>query len=61
MRATTGNSGAKALRERLKKPEILIAPGAYDCISARLIEQMGFEAAFMTGFGASGSIFVEVR
>ena len=31
MRATTGNSGAKALRERLKKPEILIAPGAYDC------------------------------
>lgn len=26
MRATTGNSGAKALRERLKKPEILIAP-----------------------------------
>lgn len=56
MRATTGNSGAKALRERLKKPEILIAPGAYDCISARLIEQMGFEAAFMTGFGASGSI-----
>ena len=29
---------------------------SYDCLSARLVEQAGFEAAFMTGFGASGSI-----
>lgn len=56
MRNSSGFSGAKALRERLKKPGIIVAPGAYDCLSARLIEQAGFEAAFMTGFGASGSI-----
>lgn len=56
MRATSGKSGAQVLRERLKKPEILVAPGAYDCLSARLLERMGFEAAFMTGFGASASI-----
>ena len=56
MRATSGKSGAQVLRERLKKPEILVAPGAYDCLSARLVERMGFEAAFMTGFGASASI-----
>lgn len=56
MRNTSEKSGARALRERLKNPEIIMAPGCYDCLSARLIEQAGFEAAFMTGFGASGSI-----
>jgi 2-methylisocitrate lyase-like PEP mutase family enzyme len=55
--ANTGRkSGAQILRERLKRPEILVAPGCYDVLSARLVEQAGFEAAFMTGFGASGSI-----
>ena len=56
MRNTEKRSGAKVLRERLKNPEIIRAPGCYDCLSARLVEQAGFEAAFMTGFGASGSI-----
>ena len=56
MRNTGGTSGAKLLRERLKNPAIIMAPGCYDCLSARLVEQAGFEAAFMTGFGASGSI-----
>lgn len=56
MRNTENRSGAKVLRERLKNPEIIMAPGCYDCLSARLVEQAGFEAAFMTGFGASGSI-----
>lgn len=56
MRNTNGKSGAQVLRERLKNPEIIMAPGCYDCLSARLVEQAGFEAAFMTGFGASGSI-----
>lgn len=56
MRNTRGMSGAQLLRERLKDPSIIIAPGCYDCLSARLIEQAGFEAAFMTGFGASGSV-----
>lgn len=56
MRATKGKSGAQVLIQRLKKPEIIVAPGVYDCLSARIAEQTGFEAAFMTGFGASGSI-----
>ena len=56
MRNTGKISGAKLLRERLKDPTIIMAPGCYDCLSARLVEQAGFEAAFMTGFGASGSI-----
>lgn len=56
MRNTSERSGAQVLRERLKDPKIIMAPGCYDCLSARLVEQAGFEAAFMTGFGASGSI-----
>lgn len=56
MRNTSQRSGAQALRKRLKDPKIIMAPGCYDCLSARLVEQAGFEAAFMTGFGASGSI-----
>lgn len=56
MRNTAVKSGAQTLRERLKDPKIIMAPGCYDCLSARLVEQAGFEAAFMTGFGASGSI-----
>lgn len=46
----------KVLRELLARPEILIAPGAYDGISVKLIEQAGFKAAFMTGAGVSASV-----
>ena len=41
------------LRELLRKPEMVVAPGGYDGISARLIEQAGFPAAYMTGAGTS--------
>lgn len=56
---TKGKSGGQILRERLQQPEIIVAPGAYDCLSARIIEQCGFEAMFMTGYGASASILGE--
>ena len=59
MYKTAKKSGAQILKERLQKPGIIIAPGAYDCLSARLVEQCGFEAAFMTGYGASASILGE--
>lgn len=49
-------TGAQILKERLRQRDIVVAPGCYDVLSARLVEQAGFEAAFMTGFGASGSI-----
>ncbi|MDR2076123.1 MAG: isocitrate lyase/PEP mutase family protein [Desulfovibrio sp.] len=56
MKTINGLSPGKALREMLKQPEIIVAPGCYDALSARLVEQAGFPCAFMTGFGASGSI-----
>src|ERR1700761_2465963 len=33
--------------------EIVLAPGCYDPLGARLIEEAGFDAAYMTGFGTS--------
>lgn len=43
------------LRALLAGPDMLIAPGAYDGITARLIEQAGFSALYMTGAGTSAS------
>ena len=42
-----------ALRKLLNGEEIVIAPGAPDALTARLIEQAGFPAVYMTGFGAT--------
>ncbi|MDB5818772.1 MAG: Methylisocitrate lyase, partial [Rhizobacter sp.] len=44
-----------SLRERLTRPGLVIAPGAYDGIGARLIEQAGIEAVYMTGAGTSAA------
>lgn len=46
----------KELRELLKKDEAVVAPGAFDAISARLIEKVGFPAVYMTGYGVAGSL-----
>jgi 2,3-dimethylmalate lyase len=51
-----GNVGPGRLRELLAGGEPVLAPGAYDALSARLVEQAGFEAVYMTGFGASASL-----
>jgi carboxyvinyl-carboxyphosphonate phosphorylmutase len=48
-------SGARRLRELLATGELIVAPGAYDCLSARLIEAAEFPAVYMTGFGTAAS------
>ena len=47
MRTTT------RLRELLAGPGIVAAPGAYDCLSAAVIERAGFPVVYMTGAGTS--------
>ena len=47
MKATT------KLRELLGGDGIVAAPGAYDCLTARIIEREGFPAVYMTGAGTS--------
>ncbi|MCH7620569.1 MAG: isocitrate lyase/phosphoenolpyruvate mutase family protein [Chloroflexi bacterium] len=41
------------LRQMLQNPGIIMAPGAYDCLTARIIERAGFPAVYMTGAGIS--------
>jgi len=43
------------LRTRLRAKELLVAPGVFDGISARIADQMGFEALYMTGYGTVAS------
>ena len=47
---------APSLRDLLAGPEPIVAPGAYDALSARLIEAAGFRAVYMTGFGTAASL-----
>ena len=39
------------LRKYLNKPGFKVIPCAYDCLSARMAESVGFKALFMTGYG----------
>ena len=47
MQATT------RFRQLLAEPGIITAPGAYDCLTAAIIEKAGFPAVYMTGAGTS--------
>jgi 2-methylisocitrate lyase-like PEP mutase family enzyme len=48
-------STTEQLRNLLKGPDILIIPGCFDALSARLIERAGFPATFMGGFAVSAT------
>ncbi len=47
MRATT------RLRQLINAKETLIVPGCYNAMTAKIIEQVGFPAVYMTGYGTS--------
>jgi 2-methylisocitrate lyase-like PEP mutase family enzyme len=47
--------GRQRLAEMIAEPEITVVPGVYDGISARLVEQQGFETGFLSGAGVSNS------
>ena len=40
-------------RKLLSQPGIIVAPGAYDCLTATIIQNTGFPAVYMTGAGTS--------
>ena len=44
------------LRELLAHDDILVAPGAFDCISGRIVQNAGFDALYLTGAGISMSL-----
>ncbi len=48
-----------AFKERLLSPEPIIAPGVYDGLSARIADQHGFEALYLSGYGVSASLLAK--
>lgn len=48
------NTG-KLLRERLKKQDILVLPGVYDALTAKIAESVGFDGVVMGGYGIAAS------
>jgi len=47
---------AGRLRALLAREEMIVAPGAYDAVSALTIQQAGFAAVYMTGSGTAASL-----
>lgn len=43
------------LRALLAQPGLIVAPGAYDGLTAKLVEQAGFPAVYMTGAGTAAA------
>ena len=48
-------SPTTTLRELITQPGIIVAPGAYDCLTAKIIQQSGFPAVYMTEMIANAS------
>ncbi|HAI22159.1 MAG TPA: carboxyvinyl-carboxyphosphonate phosphorylmutase [Clostridiales bacterium UBA8153] len=53
--STTGSRTA-TLRSLLKADGIIVAPGAFNAFSAKIIEQAGFPVVYLTGYGASANL-----
>jgi len=49
-------SRGRQFRELLQRGGLTIAPGAYDCITARSIVHAGFGAVYMTGAGTAATL-----
>jgi 2,3-dimethylmalate lyase len=45
----------KNLRAQLNSSKLVVAPGIYDMISARVADHIGFDALYMTGYGVAAS------
>ena len=43
------------LRQMMTGKQIVVAPGAHDALTAKIIEQVGFSAVYMTGYGQAAS------
>ena len=54
-RLTRSTGAAARLRELLGSGETILAPGAFDPLAARCVEEAGFDAVYMTGFGTAAA------
>lgn len=49
-------NAATRLRELIARPGPVLAPGIYDCVSARVVEAAGYDAAFVSGAAVTASV-----
>ncbi|MFP5407115.1 MAG: oxaloacetate decarboxylase, partial [Gammaproteobacteria bacterium] len=49
------NDKQHSLRQRLRQPGLVVAPGVFDMVSVRMADSLGFDALYMTGFGTVAS------
>jgi 2,3-dimethylmalate lyase len=52
---SASRGGTPSLRGLIDSSEVVLAPGCYDALGARLVEEAGFPAVYMTGFGSAAS------
>ena len=57
----TAQQKRQALRRLMTSKNALIAPGIYDGYGARLVQNAGFQAAYMTGNGVSAALLGSPR
>ena len=55
-RLTRSTDAAARLRELLASGQTILAPGAFDPLAARCVEEAGFDAVYMTGFGTAAAM-----
>jgi 2-methylisocitrate lyase-like PEP mutase family enzyme len=49
-------SQADKFAAMLRDGDMIVAPGAYDCITARMVDQAGYSACYMTGAGVAATL-----
>ena len=54
---TVDNGRAKLMREMFAERRAVRFPGAYDSLSAKMIEAAGFEGLQVSGYGLAGSLY----
>ncbi len=47
---------ASRFRELMRRDGMVVAPGAYDCVTARTIARAGFDCVYMTGAGTAATL-----
>ncbi|HVH77268.1 MAG TPA: isocitrate lyase/phosphoenolpyruvate mutase family protein [Stellaceae bacterium] len=49
-------TGAGRFRQLLRQEGMVVAPGVYDCLTAKLAERAGYAALYMTGAGTAAGL-----
>ena len=53
------NSARKKLRASLDRGDVIVAPGAYDGLGARVVEALGFPAVYVGGFASAAHLGIQ--